>query len=185
MSYQIPDIEPSAATIGDTISWTKALPDYPASAGWVLSYAFLGSAGKFAATASASGDLHAVTIAAATSALLTAGTYSWQSYASLGSERYQVGAGTITIKANFAAITSATDTRAHAQKVLDAIEAVLEGTATSDQRRVKLGDKELERHSVGDLLKLRDYYKTEVIKDRAAEKINQGLRPGNKILVRM
>jgi hypothetical protein len=32
--------EPVRITAGDTVAWTKALPDYPASAGWVLKYRF-------------------------------------------------------------------------------------------------------------------------------------------------
>lgn len=184
MSYQIPTIEPSSATAGDSISWTRTLPDYPASAGWVLSYALLSSAGKITITGTASGSDHLISVSAATSSAWTAGTYAWQSYVTNGSERHLVSAGTIEIKANFAAVLAATDTRGHAQRVLDAIEAVLEGTATTDQRRTKIGDKEIDRHTVGDLLKLRDYYKTEALRDAAAEKINQGLRPGNKILTR-
>lgn len=184
MSYQIPSIEPSTVIAGDTIQWTRTLPDYPASSGWVLSYALLSTAGKISISGSAQGSDHLISVPAATSAGWSAGTYSWQSYVTNGSERHVVASGTITVRANFAAQATATDTRLHAQKVLDAIEAVLEGTATSDQRRIKIGDKEIDKHAVSDLLRLRDYYNTEAIRDRAADKINQGLRPGNKILTR-
>ena len=60
--------EPARVTAGDTIAWTKTLSDYPASAGWVLAYTLINAGAKITITAAASGDDHAVTVLAATSA---------------------------------------------------------------------------------------------------------------------
>lgn len=155
----IPDIEPNAVTAGDTIQWSRSLSGYPASAGWVLSYALLGSAGKIAITSTASGADHLVSVAAATSALWVAGTYQWQAYVTHAtSGRFLVGTGSIVIKPNFAAISAATDTRSHVKKVLDAIEAVLEGTATTDQQDLTIDGVRIVRRSIADLLVMRSRY---------------------------
>lgn len=159
MSVSIPDIEPSAVIAGDTIQWSKSLPDYPASAGWVLTYALLSSSGKISITASADGDDHLVNVAAATSANYTAGTYQWQAYVTHATYgRFLAGSGSIVIKANYAAITAATDTRSHVKKVLDAIEAVIEGTATTDQQEITIDGTKIVRRTVADLLTLRSRY---------------------------
>ena len=68
-------LEPSRVTAGDTITWLRSLADYPASAGWVLSYTLINSAAKISITATASGADHLVTVAAATSAAYTPATY--------------------------------------------------------------------------------------------------------------
>jgi hypothetical protein len=74
----IPTIEPSSANAGDTWRWTRTLADYPASAGWALSYTLINAAAKITINATASGDDHAVTVAAATTGGYAAGTYDWR-----------------------------------------------------------------------------------------------------------
>lgn len=56
----------------------------------------------------------------------------------------------------------------HASIMLAKIEAILEGTADVSTRRTRLGDKELEKWPVGDLLKLRATYRSEVALETAA-----------------
>lgn len=159
MSATLPTIEPAVVTAGDTITWKKSLPDYPADGGWALSYALLSSAGKISITTTASGVDHLVSITAATSAGWAAGTYQWQAYATHAtSGRFLVGTGSLVVKPNFAAISAATDTRSHVKKVLDAIEAVLEGTATTDQQDLTIDGTRIVRRSIADLLVLRSRY---------------------------
>ena len=74
----IPTTEPAAVNAGDTVRWRRALADYPASAGWALTYTLLNAAGKITITASAQGDDHLVSVPAATSAGWAAGDYAWR-----------------------------------------------------------------------------------------------------------
>lgn len=180
----IATIEPSSITAGDSVTWQKTLSDYPASAGWVLSYVLLSTAGKITITGSASGDDHLIDVAAVVSAAWNPGTYTWQSYVTNGSARHTVSSSTIIINRNFSSATGAIDTRSHARRMVELIEAVLEGTASTDQRKVKIGDKEIERHTPKELLSLRDYYRAELVAERGQERISQGKRPGNKVLMR-
>lgn len=58
----------------------------------------------------------------------------------------------------------------HAQKVLDAIEAVLEKRATLDQQRYSIADRELVRTPIPELLLLRDRYRSEVRRERLSKR---------------
>ena len=118
----VPTTEPTQVTAGDTLTWSRSLADYPASDGWVLSYALVNADGQITITASADGDDYLVTVTAATSAAYVVGTYAWQAYVTLGTERYQVGTGTLTVLPNLAAQVGGYDNRSWAQKTVDAIE---------------------------------------------------------------
>ncbi len=185
MSAPIPSIEPTVVTAGDTISWQKSLPDYPADGGWVLSYALLGSAGKIAINASASGADHLVSISATTSAGYVAGVYAWQSYVTHAtSGRVSVGSGSITVNANYAAISAATDTRSHAKKVLDAIEAIIEGRASSGDQELTIDGTRLVKMTVEQLLALRSKYLYWYEQEKVAERAANGKAGRPKIMVR-
>lgn len=183
---EIATIEPSEITAGDTIQWKKTLSDYPASAGWALKYRFINSAAKYDITAAADGDDHLVTIAAATSAGYTAGTYTWTRRVEKGTERYTLGSGTVEILPDLAAKTTAFDNRSHAKTMLDAIEATLEGKATGSQLDIlkkTIGDKNIDRNP--ELLKSwRNYYRAEYKDELRKERIKQGLRGGGQAKVR-
>lgn len=85
------------------------------------------------------------------------GTYSFVVWGITGAERYLVEQGTLQVLLSPENDTSI-DRRTHYQKVIDSIDAVIERRATKDQMSYKINDRELQRMSVDDLLKLRDYY---------------------------
>ena len=118
----VPTTEPTEVVAGDTLTWRRSLADYPASAGWVLSYALVNAAGQIAISASADGDDHLVSVAAATSAAYPVGTYAWQAYVTKTTERYLVDSGRLTVLPNLAAQVGGYDNRSWAQKTVDAIE---------------------------------------------------------------
>lgn len=179
----IPTTEPAEIQAGDTIQWKKTLSDYPASSGWVLSYTLINAAAKITITGTASGDDHLVSVTAATSAGYGAGTYAWQAVATLGSARYTVGSGTMTVKANLAAATTL-DNRTHVKKTLDAIEAVIENRASMDQQAYTIEGRSLTRTPMADLIKLRDKYNALYLQEQNAEAVNAGRGGKNRIFVR-
>ncbi|MDX2074695.1 MAG: hypothetical protein SFX19_10105 [Alphaproteobacteria bacterium] len=176
--------EPFEIIAGDLIQWKRQLSDYPANAGWSLSYTLINSALKITINTSADGADHAVSESATTSAGWTAGTYNWQARVTKGSEKYVVDEGTIIIKPNFAALTTF-DSRTHVKKVLDAIEACIEGTASKDQEEYTIGTRSLKRRSLSELLTLREKYRGYWTQEQNAEKLKNGLGRKNKILVRL
>lgn len=179
--------EPIQITAGDTIKWQIENSDYPANDGWVLSYAFRSQERAFNVTASADGANHSVTITSATSATFTTDTdtrYVWQSYMTKAGERYQVDSGSLLVKFNLAGST-AFDGRSHVRKVLDALEALLEGKATKDQQSYSIGNRSLSKMSPAELLEWRSYYVNLHNSEVQAEAINNGLGHKGKVLVRL
>jgi hypothetical protein len=183
MAAEIPTIEPTQFAAGDTVKWTKSLSDYPASGGWVLSYAFVNADGTFSeSTSTADGDSHAVVITAADSADFDAGTYNWQSYVTLSGERFKVGAGTCVVLPNFAA--GAVDGRSHVKRVLDAIQSVIQGRATEDADSLSLAGRSISKIPLTELVAFRDAYKREYAAEQKVERIAAGMGHAGKVRVR-
>lgn len=173
--------EPSSVYAGDTVTWTKSLTDYPAPT-YTLAYALVRDGGSISITASASGADHLVSVSAATSAAWVPGTYQWTAYVTSGSARYTVETGEIVIKPNPAA--GGYDTRSYARRMLDAIEALLEGRATSDVSSYSIGGRSLSKMSALELVQWREKFRREAESEKAGERIARGLNTGRKILTR-
>lgn len=181
MSIQID--EPAAITAGDTVAWRKTLADYPASASWVLTYALRNATDRIDITASASGADHQVSVAASVSRAWAPGRYDWAAYATKAGERYEVARGQITVRPNLQQATSI-DGRSHAQRTLDAIEAVIEGRATKDQEEYTIGDRSLKRTPLADLVMLHKRYQRLVSNERDAAAIAAGRPNPSRFAVR-
>ncbi len=155
--------EPLFIQSGDTVSWSKLLASsYPASGGWSLVYTLTlqsDASKRLQVTATDSNDVYTVTITAAQSAALTAGTYFIFGHVVKASERYQVFSGTIEVRPNLAALTTG-DIRSTVKRTLDAIEATIQNRATSDQQQMTIDGRTLVRIPMAELLVLHDKYKT-------------------------
>ncbi len=180
----IPEIEPTIIIAGDTVKWKRIdlSADYPAST-WTLKYILRGPSVQNI-TAAADGDNYSITITAAATTVWTAGNYWWEAYVSKGSERYRVDSGTLKVQTNLEGVAGIYDGRSHVKRVLDAIEATIEGTATKEQASMTIAGRTIQRRTVQELLVLRDRYKAEYIAEQRAEKIKNGLATGGKILTR-
>lgn len=66
--------------------------------------------------------------------------------------------------------TEPTVEKSHAEKMLEAIEATLEGRITDDYKSLKINNREITKHSFDELLRLRDYYRAEVTRIKARRK---------------
>jgi len=170
VSASIPSQEPISAVAGDTISWTKSLSDYPASAGWALTYAFRlqQGAGALNITASTSGDNFSATITAAQSALMTAGIWIWSSYVTLAGERHHIGKGQLTLSPNLAAIDYSIDLRSDAKQALDNAMAAWKSVKLG--QTVMLNGRTYTQHNLKDLIlfvnQCKADYAQEVQKDK-------------------
>jgi hypothetical protein len=177
--------EPLQLRAGDTWKWRREdLSDYPAPT-WVLTYQFKkeNSGGNFTIVATASGTSHAVSVAKATTAAYSAGRWHWQAYADNGTERYLADSGVLEVLADFAAAGN-TDARSHVKKVLDALEATLEGKASLDQKSMMIGTRRVDRFTPEELLVWRDKYRAEYNRELDAERLKNGLGLKNRLLVR-
>jgi hypothetical protein len=183
-------IEPVQFTQGETLKWSRNFTDYPATAGWTLRYVAVGVVGKITINSQAPTDPNDsaiyINVPSATSEGYTPGFYEWQAYviSADGSEKHQVLNGVWTIQQSFDALSGDTDTRTHARKVLDAIEAVIEGRATKDQYEYQIQGRMLRLTPLPDLIKFRQLYKAEMQREIQAANVQAGIASRNKIVVR-
>lgn len=181
VSAPIPTIEPARLVAGDTAKWLRSLPDYPASAGWSITYTLVNSAQRVTFSSSASGDDHLVTVAATTTASWVAGDYTWRAQAIRSSEVYTVGAGQVMVEPAFG---SAIDARSTARQSLAAVESMLQGRAASGVAEYQIAGRQLRHIPIPELLQLRDRLRADVAAEDAAQAIAAGLAPRGRIAVR-
>lgn len=199
--------EPLEIILGDTLTWIRRdvvaysendageweTTEIKASAGWTLKFSAVGKLGQFSITAAADpddADDFKFTVTAAVTAAYTAGDYKWQLTATYGAGasliRHTIAEGWVTLTDNIAARNALYDNRSHAKKMLDAIEAELEGKGTSATLSLVsyaiAGRSKDQKVEV--LIKLRAVYKREYESEVAAERIKAGLGSGRKILTR-
>lgn len=155
-SYCVPDLIGS----GRALSITVELDGYPAPT-WSGTLYLRGPAQiDITSTADATALLFAATAVITTT--WTAGEYSYQLSLTDGSEVTTVEVGRTEIFKDLSLITTAQDARTHAKKVLEAIEAVLENRASTDQMSYQINNRQLSRMPIKDLLLMRDRYALEV-----------------------
>lgn len=182
--------EPGSLYVGDSITWLRDLPEYPATA-YVLHYAFSNAASVFKFDAVNESGKHRVAVAPVDSAKWSHGRYDWIAYVTDNAgTRKVVDSGVTIVRANPAAVAPI-DSRSHARKMLDAIEAALERRASKDELdmlRATFGQRSMDRmqNTAGmpALIIARDKYKTEVAAEDRAAAIARGEGGGNKILIR-
>ncbi len=193
--YTVPTNEPKEFRTGDLLTWKrKDLTDYPASS-WTLKYYLVKDGEQIIITAAAdpdSTDNFLVSVAPATTATYTTGIYKWMARISTGSgvtlQEYTIEEGTIEILPNLGAtLNTGLDTRSHAKKMLDAIEATLEGRATTYQ--LDLIEKVIGSDSMSKkpelLREWRDKYRIEYNLSLRKERVKRGKKGGGKTLMRL
>jgi len=180
---------PTRFRAGDSLLMSASLSSYPAPT-WVLEWALVKTGDQILITASASGSDHAVQYSPTITDGWEAGVYAWVAYVyreALGvkTEKYTLESGSIEILPDLEALTSGVDARSHARKVLDAINAVMENRATTDQQSYSIAGRQLVRMPIADLLALQSQYEAKVRAEESAERVNQGLPGRRRILTRL
>jgi len=178
---------PAKITAGDTITWQRALADYPASAGWVLKYCLINAAGKINIVSAAAGDDHLVSVAASVSTGYAAGDYDWQEFVEKAatSERYTISTGRITVAPNITAMPAGYDARSTARKTLDLIDAAMLAQGNNAwTQEYEIAGRRMKFRSVGEFLQFRSKLQQEVKAEERADRIARGEATGSKLLVR-
>ncbi len=182
MAAPVPEREPLEITAGDTATWSRSLSDYPASAGWVLSYAFLPEGGgqQLQFSGSASGDSHLIAVSAADTNGWADGEYVGQGYVTLGAVRAQVWTGHLTVRPNFAN-GNQTDPRSKAKKILDFIDASFSKLAQKQVSEAVIEGVQLRFRTMKELQDARNYWATIVAREQGASRrviLSRFVRPG-------
>lgn len=181
MAAEVPTIEPATLVAGDTLKFTKTLEDYPASASWVLTYTLANAAQRYTFAATASGDDHAVTVAATTTATYAPGNYDWRAQVSKAGEVFTVGAGVMTVQPSFA---TATDGRSSARRALDAIDAYMADPSNLSAAEYQIAGRSLSRHNFSTLMEYRSKMAGIVANEENAARVSQGLPDKRRVFVR-
>lgn len=163
---------PKTLTAGDTWQWDAEYGDYPAGT-WTATAYFENQAGSFSVSASQSGTAHRFAETAAVSAGLDAGRYFVQVRVTDGSSVHTVETGWCQVEID-PAKAGHQDRRSWARRTLDAIEAFLEGNATTAQQSFSVGGRSLTRWSIPELMQFRAQLRAEVRTEEEGDQAGLG-----------
>lgn len=158
---------PQKITAGLTFESRLNLPDYPANE-WAVQLLLRGPQ-SVDIPAVVDGKTSVIRATAGVTGTWPAGDYWYSLRAMRGSDVVEVGSGQITIMPDLATAGPGYTDKSHAQRTLEAIEAVIEKRASMDQERYRINNRELYRTPIADLLKLRDLYRLEVAREQQAQ----------------
>lgn len=177
---------PKKINAGDSFTFSFTHPLYPPGLGWVMRFTAIGvSKINVLSTVDESSMLYVLSATPEQTAQWIAGEYKSTLYAVSQTERHTIFTQPLLVLPNMEEFIG--DSRTHVQKVLDAINAVLEERATTDQENMSLNGRTLVRTPIGDLLKLKQFYIRELDREKRAHGLLEnwgGGRP-NKIRVRL
>lgn len=182
-----PDQEPDILVVGDRWTWQrKDLADTYSPSDYALTYEFHCDSGgggnhAFTLTATETSDNYLIEIPSATTASYNPNTYKWYAFITRtsDSERIAVDNGTTKLIDDFADTTA--DQRSHAKKVLDKIEAVIEGRATRKEASYSIAGRSLSLTPVSELLQLRATYRALYMNEVYRDRVRNGKPTGRTI----
>ena len=183
----VPETEPVSFYKGETIVWkrTDIGADYAPSSYSMVWEASLESNGstRFSATVTESGTEYTFTLDDSATASYTAGDYIWflKVIQDSDSEKLVIDSGKLTVKDNYFATTG--DTRSHAKVMVDKLESLLEGKADADVSSYAIAGRSLNKLTVEEMLKWRDYYKAEY--QREIQEFRIGNNEGSGAVVKV
>ena len=166
---------PLQITAGLTLDLRLSFRAYSA-ANWSGSLLLRGPA-SIDLTAIADGSVFVFHADATATATWSPGDY-WYSVRMIrGDDVKEAQNGKIKVLPDMSSLPAGYDGSTYAERVLAAIEAVIERRASLDQESYRINNRELSRTPISDLLTLRDQFKREVGKERAAK---AGRNPFNR-----
>lgn len=156
----VPSSLPSVLIAGNTWQWDREYSDYPAGT-WTATAYFENQSKTFSAAGVAEATAHRFTIAAATTAGYPAGRYRVRVRVTDGSQVFIAETVHVDVDLDPAAAGTA-DTRSWARRTLDAVEAFLEGNASTAQQSMTIQGRSISRWSLPELTKWREQLRAEV-----------------------
>jgi hypothetical protein len=174
-------------TAGDSLDALHTLPTYPASAGWVLAYRLVPRAADGAVLTLATtpaGDQHRLQAPASTTAAWPAGPYTWVAWVTRGDESHTMGQGTVTVQPDPRHLVAGADGRSLARRTLDELLAAKAqwDLGEGNQRRYRIGDRELEFKNAADVERLVRFWAFQVQQEENAR--NDTGQPPGRIYLR-
>lgn len=157
---------PSQITAGTSLDVRLCFTAYQPPA-WTA-YVALRGPSAIDITATQDGTLHRFTRAAAVTATWLPGSYLAALRVTDGTQVVEVERFELKVLADVASLSAGYEARSHVERMLAAIEAVLENRGTLEQQRYMIKGRELYRVPPSELLSLRDRYRAELRRMKAA-----------------
>lgn len=183
---ETPTHEPLSAIAGDTIKFKRSWSDYP-TASWTLSYTLHSrTSDTSTATAAVTEDdnEYIVTFSASDTASLTPGDYSLHGRITGGSELFTVYHGLLRIRQDVASAAAGDDLRSFASKALATLETALISNLGAEFVTFSVDGQSFTRVPRDEAVKMRDKFKTEVLREQQAERLRQGIGTSRHIYTR-
>jgi len=184
---------PASIVAGSTIEWIEPpalVTDSPATSDtWTLQISFrtntAGEGATVAGTARADGGWN-VALSAATTESWDAGTWYWQKRITSGAVVVVTGSGTTEVlpSLSFTGDPTAFDGRSQAEQDLDAVQAAIRAIVSKGAKQYSIGNRSYTSNDLGLLMQREAQLKAIVARERAAEKIAQGLGDPRNVFVR-
>lgn len=160
---------------GESVSWSRSIAGYSSADGWSLKYYFRGPDGKLDVTAAPDGGGgFLVDIPLADTLNLVPGLYEWQAYVTKDAARHFVETGRTEVEASLETLGTH-DPRSDVKKTLDAINAMIQGSASLDQKAYQIGNRRLDRIEKSELIKFQQHYAVLYEQERAVARARKGL----------
>lgn len=186
-SANAPETEPTEIVAGDFVQWKKSdlVSDYP-TASYTLTYTArsIGGADEFQVTATGQTTHYLISIPSTTTEGYAPGQYRWQMeiMQNSTSKRAVLSRGEFKVIADLD--VAGVDLRSHAEIMLAKIESILLGKADSDVASYSVAGRSLTKMGFNELLEARNFYKSEVMREKAIENAKQGRQNAATIKVR-
>ena len=164
MPPTIPTEEPRKLVAGDSLAWdrTDLGGDYPPGT-WALVY-YLTGPSTLEVTAGENGTTFEVRVPSSETSGLAPGGYRLRGFVTDGTDRYQVYEGSLSVEEDPA---QAAPGGTHAEKMLAAIQATLEGRVTKDVEQYTYDGVSVAKLPIELLEKLEVRYRARVARERA------------------
>lgn len=181
----------STLIAGDTINYAAAVTGYSPADGWSLRYRLTPRAGGGAAidiTAIADAGGWLVQVSPTTTAAWAPGEYTWASWMQRTGERYSIGQGQCTIKADPATMAVGTDTRTPAAILLATLEAAYLAHIQSGNAVVGyylINGRQMQYRKFEELLAAIASARRQVESEKVAARVAAGFSPRQRFVVRM
>lgn len=174
--------EPRSFIAGDSVSWTRTVPDYPASDGWELSYRMVSVGQSHTISTTGNGAEFTVSLTGSDTASWASGEYELVAMVSRGADRYTLDRQRVIVKPNPA--SDSYDPRSFEEKLLAELEKLLQGKATKDKVTVTVDGQTIGRYTWSELIAAEKYYRGRVNQKRRRERDKRTGRNSNRVLVR-
>lgn len=183
-----PEGEPSEIVVGDYIQWKRSdLPAHYPTDSYTATYIARITGGgntEIQLTGTDYNGVYLFTADSETSADFVAGYYHWQLEILRNSDNNRI----VVDRGAFTAIVDldvgGADPRTHAEIMLTKIESLLEGKADSDVANYSIQGRSLTKFGLSELLEWRDYYRSEVSRQKRLEEIKLGRPTAATVKVR-